>query len=158
MFCLSIMFYSDEERPLGAMGLLPDTYGCRLRMRWECRERFSWNRLQRKLLVKWSWHASRHVVGRSRYSRQMRNPQFYVSDKRPIAADNIAITTFVWPGKDNGLSLMIINVMLSIMLVFWLHIPSKHRFIKVAELTAMLWSLHFPIWQAIYGGYVSKAT
>ena len=34
-----------------AMGLLPDTYNCGLRMRRDCRERFPRYRLQRKLLV-----------------------------------------------------------------------------------------------------------
>ena len=32
------------------MGLLPDMQNCGLRMRWECRERFSPQRLQRLLL------------------------------------------------------------------------------------------------------------
>ena len=69
----------------------------------ECRDRFSHQRLQRKPLVRRSLHASRHVrhpralmhVGianprwrgkRSRNSRRMRNPQFYVSGKRPMGS------------------------------------------------------------------------
>ena len=61
-------------------------------------------------------HASRHVsdaravmhVGianprwrgkRSRHSRRIRNPQFYVSDKRPMAASNGQLVNIVmWPG------------------------------------------------------------
>ena len=39
------------KRPIAYMGLLPDTWNCWLRMRWECRERFPRHRLQRKLLV-----------------------------------------------------------------------------------------------------------
>ena len=66
-------------------------------MRRECRERFPRHRLQRKPLVSdpgmhhgtcvthggvsnpWCWGK------RSRHSRRMRNPQFYVSGKRPVA-------------------------------------------------------------------------
>ena len=79
-----------------AMGLLPDTQNCRLRMCRERRERFPCHRLKRKPLVSdFSMRHARAVmhVGianprwrwkRSRPSRCMRNPQFYVSDKRPI--------------------------------------------------------------------------
>ena len=72
-----------------------------LRMRREWQERFLHHRLQTKPLVRRSRHASRHVRHtravihveianprwrgkRSRHSRRMRNPQFYVSDKMPI--------------------------------------------------------------------------
>ena len=40
-----------HRRHMSAMGLLPDTKNCRLRMRRECRERFPRHRLQRKPLV-----------------------------------------------------------------------------------------------------------
>ena len=42
---------SNTENHDDCMGLLPDTYSCALRMRWECQERFSRHRLQRKPLV-----------------------------------------------------------------------------------------------------------
>ena len=72
------------------IGLLPDTTNCGLRMRRECRERFLCHQLQRKSLV--SDHGMHHVGianprwwgKRSRNSRRMRNPQFYLSGKRPI--------------------------------------------------------------------------
>ena len=84
------------------MGLLPDTSNCGLRMRRECRERFPRHQRQRKPLVSdpgmhhgtcvshVPWCMSRSLTrgGRgkcSRHSRRMRNPQFYVSGKRPIA-------------------------------------------------------------------------
>ena len=84
-----------------AMGLLPDTWNCGLRMRRECRERFPRHQLQRKPLVSnpgmhhgtcvthvpWCMSGSLTCGGRgkrSRHSRRMRNPQFYVSGKRPI--------------------------------------------------------------------------
>ena len=88
-----------------AMGLLPDTYNCGLRMHRECRERFPRHRLQMKPLVNdpGMHHgtcvtpAVMHIgianpnprwrVKRSRHSRRMRNPQFCVSDKRPMQAD-----------------------------------------------------------------------
>ena len=83
------------------MGLLPDTWNCGLRMRRECRERFPRHQLQRKPLVSnpgmhhgtcvthvpWCMSGSLTCGGRgkrSRHSRRMRNPQFYVSGKRPI--------------------------------------------------------------------------
>ena len=88
--------------PLEAMGLLPDTQNCGLRMRRECRERFPLHRFQRKLLVSdpdmhhgtcvthvpWCMSGSLNRGGGgkgSRHSRRMRNSQFYVSGKRPIA-------------------------------------------------------------------------
>ena len=84
------------------MGLLPDTQNCGLPMRWECRERFSppprvsypemhngtcvthvpWC-MPGSLTSGFLW--SRWRGNRSRHSRRMRNPQFYVSVKRPIA-------------------------------------------------------------------------
>ena len=71
-------------------------------MRWECRERFPRHRLQRKPQVSdpdmhhgtcvthvpWCMSGSPTCNGRgkrSRHSRHMRNPQFYVSGKRPMA-------------------------------------------------------------------------
>ena len=85
-----------------SIGLLPDAWNCGLRKHRECRERFFHHRLQRKETAGYrSRHALRHVcharalmhVGianpqgrekRSRHSRRMHSPQFYVSDKRPI--------------------------------------------------------------------------
>ena len=83
-----------------SMGLLPDTYTCRLRMCRECQERYPRHWLQRKPLfidpgmhhgtwvthVPWCMSGSITAVAgkRSRHSRRMRNPQFFVSDKRPI--------------------------------------------------------------------------
>ena len=84
------------------MGLLPDTWNCGLRMRRECRERFPLHQLQRKPLVSnpgmhhgtcvthVPWCMSGSLTcgcrgKRSRHSRRMRNPQFYVSGKRPMA-------------------------------------------------------------------------
>ena len=73
------------------MGLLPDTYTCWFRMHREYRGRFPFprHRLKRESLVSdpsmrvgianpW-WQGKR-----SRHSQRMRNPQFYVSDKRPM--------------------------------------------------------------------------
>ena len=70
-------------------------------MRRECRERFSLSPTSKETARKLSRHVSQHVcraraerhVGitnlrwrgkRSRHFRRMRNPQFYVSGKRPI--------------------------------------------------------------------------
>ena len=84
------------------MGLLPDTYNCELSMHRECRERFPppprfsdpdmhhgtcvthvpWcmpGSLTNGFL--WSERQGKH----SRYSRRMRNPQIYVSGKRPMS-------------------------------------------------------------------------
>ena len=76
------------------MGLLPDTQNSGLRMHREFRERFL------ATVGKRSRHASRHVRDalltsgflwsrrrgkHSRHSRGMRNPQFYVSGKRPMS-------------------------------------------------------------------------
>ena len=74
---------------------------CGLRVRQECREHFSHHRLQRKPLVSDpSMHHGTCVYARavmhagianlrwwgkrSRHSRRLRNPQFYVSGKRPM--------------------------------------------------------------------------
>ena len=84
------------------MGLLPDTENCGLRMRRECRERFS-HRFSRVsdpdmhhgtcvTLVSWCMPGSllsgflwsRWRGKCSRHCRRRRNPQFYVSGKRPI--------------------------------------------------------------------------
>ena len=83
------------------MGLLPDTPNYWLRMRGECRERFPRHQLQRKWLVSdpgmhhgtcvthvpWCMSGSLTRGGGKRYrhSRCMRNLQFCVSGKRPIA-------------------------------------------------------------------------
>ena len=67
-------------------------------MRWECRERFSRHRLQRKPLVSdpdmyhgtcvthvpWYMSGSLSRGGGGKRSRCVRNPQFYASGKRPI--------------------------------------------------------------------------
>ena len=92
------------------MGLLPDTQNFGLRMHRECRERFP--RPQRVsdpdmhhgtcvkhvlwcmpgLLTSgflWSWWRGK----RSRHSRRMRNPQFFVSSKMPI---QLQLETLWW--------------------------------------------------------------
>ena len=82
-----------------SMGLLPDTLNCGLRMRRECRERFPHpRRLEIPTCITarasrtcrdampgsltcvflWSWWLGK----RSRHSRRMRNPQFYLFGKR----------------------------------------------------------------------------
>ena len=82
------------------MGLLPDTLNRGLCMHRECWERFPHHRLQRKPSVSdpgmhhgtwvthvpWCMSGSQPAVAgkRSRHSRRMRNPQFYVSGKTPI--------------------------------------------------------------------------
>ena len=77
------------------------TYNCELRMRQECRERFPCHRLPRKQLVNapgmhhgkcvthvlWCMSGSLTRGGgenSSRHSRRMRNPQFYLSGKKPM--------------------------------------------------------------------------
>ena len=83
------------------IGLLPDTENCGLCVHRECRERFPHHRLKRKppvsdpgmhhgtciTHVRWCMSGSLTPSGGenvSRHSRRMRNPQFYVSGKRPI--------------------------------------------------------------------------
>ena len=83
------------------MGPLSDTQNCGLRMRRECRERFSCHRGLAILHhgtcathVPWAMPGSltrgflwsRWRGKRSRHSRRMRNPMFYTSGKRPIMA------------------------------------------------------------------------
>ena len=79
-----------------ATGLLTDTWHCGLRMRCECRERFPRHRGLAILtcITARAWRFPLNSSGflwirwrakRSRQSRRMRNPQFYVSGKRPIA-------------------------------------------------------------------------
>ena len=75
-----------------AMGLLPDTQHCGLRVYRECTERFHCHGLQRKLLVSdpGMHHGTcvTHVpwcMSGSLTPGGMRNPRFYVSGKRPIA-------------------------------------------------------------------------
>ena len=85
------------------MGHLPNTYKCGLRMRRECREHFPRHRglasptfitssvkhvswcMPGSLTSGFLW--SRWWGKRSRHSRRMRNPQFFVSGKRPIELD-----------------------------------------------------------------------
>ena len=72
------------------MSLLPDTRNCGLRMRRECRERFPHHCVTH---VPWcmpgslnnGFRLSRWRGRRSRHSWRMRNLQFCVSGKRPIA-------------------------------------------------------------------------
>ena len=76
--------------------LLPDTQNRGLRMHRECRKRFPRHPLQRKPLVcdPGMHHGTcvthvgiaspRGCGKRSRHPRRMRNPQFYVSGKRPM--------------------------------------------------------------------------
>ena len=84
------------------MDLLSDTQNCGLRMRRECWERFARHRFQRKPLVSdpdfhhdtcvthvpWCMSVSLTHDGekqRSRHTVRMRNHQFYVPGKRPMA-------------------------------------------------------------------------
>ena len=103
------------------MGLLPDMQNCGLRMRWECRERFPRHRCQRKLLVSdpdmhhgtcvthvpWCMSGSLNRGGggkRSRHSRRMRNSQFYVSGKRPMAGMRLTRDKWWQATTDLGVS------------------------------------------------------
>ena len=84
---------------LSHMGLLPDTQNCVLRMRRECRERFPRHRLQRKSLISdpdmhhgtcvthvpWCNVGIANQRWQGKRSRRMRNTQFLVSGKRPMA-------------------------------------------------------------------------
>ena len=120
------------------MGLLPDTWNCGMRMRWECRERFPHHQLKRKPLVSnpgmhhgtcvthvpWCMSGSLTRGGRgkrSRHSRRMRNPQFYVSGKRPIvqfsAAKNCSISKFRMSSIISGLCLSITRN-----IYHWIHV------------------------------------
>ena len=91
-----------EARRCYYMDLLSDTQNCGLRMRRECRKRFASHRFHRKPLVSdlglhhgtcvtrvpWCMSVSLTRGGgrqRSRHSRRMHNPQFYVPGKRPMA-------------------------------------------------------------------------
>ena len=80
-------------------GLLPDTQNCGLRMRRECRERFPRRHGDpdmhqgmcvthvpwcMPILLTSSFLWSQWREKSSRHSRRMRNPQFYVSGKRPM--------------------------------------------------------------------------
>ena len=76
-----------------AIGLLPVTLICGLRMRREYRERFPRRRIQKKLPVSDPGMYPVMHVGianlrwrgeRSRHSRRMRNTQFYLSGKRSM--------------------------------------------------------------------------
>ena len=71
------------------MGLLPDTHNCGLRMSRECLKRFSRHRLRRQPLdsdpdMHHGTCVTRWRGKRSRHSRRMHNPQFYVFVKKPI--------------------------------------------------------------------------
>ena len=87
------------------MGLLPDTWNCRLLMRWECRERFSHHPglAIPTLITARAWRTwcmpgsltsgflwSRWWGKLSRHSGRMCNPEFYVSGKRTIASGNVS--------------------------------------------------------------------
>ena len=99
---------------ISTMGLLPDTQNRWLRMRRECRKRFPRPPTSRETGSYRSRHASRHVrharavmhAGianprcrgkRSRHSRRMRNPQFYVSGKRPMVESYSTQCNTRWP-------------------------------------------------------------
>ena len=90
-----------EMMPVIGMGLLPDTLNCGLRIRRECQESYPRpRRLEIPTCITarasrtcrdampgsltcvflWSWWRGK----RSRHSRRMRNPQFYVSGKMPM--------------------------------------------------------------------------
>ena len=110
-------------------GLLTDTLSCGLRMRREWRERFSPPRASKQTASYRSRHASRHGrharavmhVGianpqwrgkRSRHSRRMCSPQFYVSGERPIGRLHKSCLDQCWwctachhPRKCNGNSI-----------------------------------------------------
>ena len=118
-----------------SMGFLPDTWKCGLRMRRECRERFPRHRLQRKPLISdpgmhhgtcvthvpWCMSGSPTYDGggkRSRHSRHMRNPQFYVSGKRPMAHVNpnplLTKTAVYWFCIDHSLPSRVCDFMTGI--------------------------------------------
>ena len=99
--CLQYVYFTCFIVQCYIIGLLPDTQNCVLRMRRECRERFSpppwfsdpdihhgtcvmyvpgW--MPGSLTNGFLW--SRWRGKRFRHSRRMRNPQIYVSDKRPM--------------------------------------------------------------------------
>ena len=122
------------------MGLLPDTWNYGLRMRRECRERFPPATAGHR-----SRHASRHVrharavmhVGiasqqfplkseaekRSRHSRRMRNPQFWVSGKRSMIV--CLVVTIV--------------VTVTIIIGKWSHVQFQPDYNNNATLTTMSW-------------------
>ena len=86
-----------------AMGLLPDTQNCGLRIRRECRECFPATDFKGNYYLRHA-RAVMHVgianprwrAKRSRHYRRMRKPQFYISGKRPkvIALKNIIGPSF----------------------------------------------------------------
>ena len=80
---------------LQAMGLLSDSWNCGLRMCRECRERFPRHRLQRMHV---GIDNPRWRGKRSRQSRCMRSPPFYVSDKRTIAKTLLKIKAYLTVG------------------------------------------------------------
>ena len=90
--------YACYKKTVCCMGLLPDTLNCWLRMRRECRERLprpprvsdpDMHHGTCVTLVPWCMPGSL-TSGflwsrwRGKHSRRMRNPQFYVSGKRPM--------------------------------------------------------------------------
>ena len=109
----SLRFQAGGSNLCSIMGLLPDKQNCGLRMHRECRERFPRQRLQRKPLVSdpgmhhgtcvtnvpWCMSGSLtpppppppETEKSSRHSRRIRNPQFYVSGKRPIAETGVFV-------------------------------------------------------------------
>ena len=81
--CLSLSLSLSMLIQNEPMGLLPDTQNGGLRMRQECRERFSRHRLQRKPLDSDPvMHHGTWWVKRSRHSRRVCNPQLCAYGKR----------------------------------------------------------------------------
>ena len=96
IYFLVLTAFTFIIKKINAMDLLPNMKDCGFRMRRECRERFPRHRLQRKPLISdpcmHHARAAMHVGianplwrgKRSPHSRCMRNPQFYISGKRPM--------------------------------------------------------------------------
>ena len=84
-----------------AMGLLPDTQNCGLRMCRECRERFPRHRLRMKPQISdpgLHYGTCVKLVGIANprwHFRRMRNPQFYVSGKRPIGLVSVLLCSII---------------------------------------------------------------
>ena len=85
------------------------------------------------LLMAWNrsvqsgrWHRKR-----SRHSRCMRNPQFYVSGKRPIIWSTTSITSIIkcaypFPKFGNG-SVILFHTLLGVLLISWLLMPWRRK-------------------------------
>ena len=112
--------HNIAEKPCTySMGILPDTQNCGLRMRRECRERFSpppfvsdpdmrhgtcvehapWC-MPGSLTSGFFWNRRRGK--RSRHSRRMHNPQFCVSGKRPMGQ---TLSDTIWARSSHRLKL-----------------------------------------------------